>query len=315
MVSPFFKIIQGLIVFLFIVSAWSAAAAAPPPSAGRIIVIDKAKRSLTLLVDGTPRFEFPASFGIDPDSDKFKALDCATPEGLHHITDKAASHRFHRLLAISHPNLAKAQRALAKGVISGAQYRQIFQAHRKSQRPPANTGLGSDIAIHGGGVFRMIGKSRERDWTEGCIALNDQDMETLFHLCHPGDPVLIFNSRRNLYGIIRPFAHIPESDQLGMPVCADGVYTCQVEITTTLGLVNIVIREGKGHGQSMQVTVHDLDRQKEPLLVLDDRNADGHLSPLDSGSGPILDGKTPDAAYALVREAVIAALAQGARLR
>jgi murein L,D-transpeptidase YafK len=72
------------------------------------VVIDKAKKDLVLLMDGKQVAEFPATFGIDPDSDKYKAFDCATPEGRYVITHKKIKSRFHRLLGISYPNLMNA---------------------------------------------------------------------------------------------------------------------------------------------------------------------------------------------------------------
>lgn len=263
-------------------------------------------------MDGGQQLEFPATFGIDPDSDKYKAYDCATPEGLYFITDKNTSSRFHRLLAISYPNFANAQKGLAEGVISLMEYKRIYKALRKSKRSTGDTGLGSGIAIHGGGVFRLVGKTRERDWTEGCIALNDNDMETVFNFCRLGDPVVIFNSRRSLYGIIRPFTHIKDTDGKGVPICPDGVCTYQFEIPTSLGRTMVTIQEGKAYGRSMQVIVDNSAPREKPLLVLVDRNADGYISPMDNISGLDIYENNPDATYKKVREAVIAALSRGA---
>lgn len=255
--------------------------------------------------------QFPATFGIDPDSDKYKAFDCATPEGLYFITDKKNSSRFHRILSISYPNLVNAVKGLTGGVISLKEYKRIYGAIQKARRPPENTGLGRGIAIHGGGVFRNFDKSKERDWTEGCIALNDSDIEALFSLCMPGDPVIIFNSRRNLYGLIRPFAHIKDVDDKGVPSGPDGVCTYQLELPTVLGQMSVTMQEGKDYGRSMQVMVYKVDTREKPLLVLIDRNADGYMSSLDSISGPLADDVTLEEAYRMVREAVITTLSRG----
>ncbi|MGD8541252.1 MAG: L,D-transpeptidase, partial [Desulfobacteraceae bacterium] len=69
---------------------WVPAAPAAEPSYPfkRIIVIDKAAKKLTLFVDGRQTARFPASFGIDPLSDKRRNNDLATPEGLYFITYK-----------------------------------------------------------------------------------------------------------------------------------------------------------------------------------------------------------------------------------
>ena len=277
----------------------------------RIIVIDKAKKDLVLFMDGRQVAEFPATFGIDPDSDKYKALDCATPEGLYFITYKKAKTRFHRLLSISYPNLMNAEKGLVDGVISLTEYKKIYEAIQKSKRISCSTALGCDIAIHGGGVYRYFDKTRERDWTEGCIALNNKDIETLFSLCSPGDTVIIFNSRRNLYGIVRPFTHIKDIDENGVPVCPNGVCTYQVEIPTSLGRMILILKEGKDYGNSLHVMVYKSNAPEKPSLVLIDRNADGYISSLDSVSGSDADKNAPGKTYEKIREAVITSLSRG----
>lgn len=172
-----------------------------------------------MFLDDRPVARFPASFGIDPKSDKHKAFDCATPEGLYMVTNKNDRSRFHRTLGLSYPNPANAEKALAEGVISLAGYTRIRDAAWKSRPAPCNTGLGCGIAIHGGGVYRYFGVNRERDWTEGCVALDNTDMDWLFRFCRPGDPVLIFHSGKNLYGTIRPFTRSTRFDGSGVPLC------------------------------------------------------------------------------------------------
>lgn len=275
------------------------------------MVIDKSKKNLVLLKNGRQVAEFPAAFGIDPDSDKYKAFDGATPEGLYFITYKKAESRFHRFLGISYPNLANAARGLARGIISLREYKKIYQATQTSGRVSCDTALGCGIGIHGGGVFRYFGKTKETDWTEGCIALNSNDLEVVFNFCRSGDPVIIFNSRRNLCGIIRPFTHIKDIGKNGVPICADGICSYQTEIPTALGRMILTIEEGKDYGRSLNVMVYKDNAREEPLLVLVDRNADGLISSLDSVSGPIADEKAPDATYSEVRMAVIDALSRG----
>lgn len=286
-------------------------AAGATSSAQRIIVIDKAKKSLILFMGGKKMAEFPASFGIDPDSDKRKAFDYATPEGLYFITYKKTKTRFHRLLGISYPSLANAEKGLANGVISLSGYNKIQNAVHKSRTTPCDTGLGCGIALHGGGVFRYFDKNRERDWTEGCVALNNEDMEKLFDACRPKDPVIIFNSRRNLYGIIRPFTRMKHADGQGLPICPEGICTYETELPTTLGRLKLTIREGKKFGRSIQVFAYEPDAPDTPRLALLDNNADGNMSFLDSVSGPATANIPPEAAYAMVREAVITALSKG----
>ena len=312
MLSEIFFKSQTVFFFLLSLVTFGVVTATEPAMAARCIVIDKAKGTLIMLNDGKPVADFPAAFGLDPDSDKQSALDGATPEGLYFITYKKAKSRFHRFLGISYPNLAKAMRALEQGVISAEEYKRIYQATARSRQAPCDTRLGCGIGIHGGGVYRSFGKTFETNWTEGCIALNNKDIEKVFAFCRPGDPVVILNSRRNLYGIIRPFAQIKDVNGEGMPNCPDGICTYQAELSTTLGRMVITVNEGKDYSRILKVTVYkDGGGQEKPLLVIVDRNADGHIGVADSVEGPIAEGRTPDAVYELARYAAIKALRNG----
>lgn len=296
------------LLLTFCVPAASAADPSYPPK--RTIVIDKAAKKLTVFVDGRQAARYPVSFGIDPLSDKRRNNDLATPEGLYFITYKKSRTRFYRTLGLSFPNLADAQRGLAAGTVSVEEYGRILNALRRSRPAPCGTGLGCAIAIHGGGVYQQFGESMERDWTEGCVALDNPDMAALFDLCRPGDPVLILNSARNLFGFIRPFTQVRNLDDQGLPVCPDGVCAYQADLRTRLGRTSITVKEGRSHGVSLEVVVHD-EGGNRPALILVDRNADGEMSFLDSVEGPIADGAAPESAYELVRSAIVAALSSG----
>ncbi|MCX7778561.1 MAG: L,D-transpeptidase, partial [Armatimonadetes bacterium] len=67
--------------------------------------------------------------------------------------------------------------------INRRQYGEIVGAIRDKKRPPWNTPLGGEIGLHGGGTHS--------DWTIGCIALENSDIEELYVVLRHGDPVLI----------------------------------------------------------------------------------------------------------------------------
>lgn len=296
-------------LFLFLCVFFALDAQADGHAVRKIVVIDKALKALTVYDAGRRVASFPVTFGVDPVSDKVRAHDLATPEGLYVITYHKNRTRFHRTLGLSYPNLADAQRGLASGVVSPAGYRRIRKAVQRGGQPPCDTGLGCAIAIHGGGVYRQFGEFRERDWTEGCVALDNRDMEALFSICRDGDPVLIFNGSRNLCDLIRPFTQARDLDAAGMPVCPEGVCTYEARLRTWMGATSVTIREGEG-GTSLEVVVSEEGREG-PILAVTDRNADGHISFLDSVRGAIADASTPDSAYELLRSSVVVALAAG----
>jgi len=283
--------------------AWSATSGC--------LVVDKATRELVAFRDARPVARYPVTFGIDPISDKRRAFDCATPEGLYFVSYKKAVTRFHRTLGISYPNLADAEKALASGVISLPEYKKIREAARKSRPGPCNTGLGCGIAIHGGGVVRQFGDNRERDWTEGCVALDNPDMEKLFESCRIGDAVVIFNSASNLYALARPFARLTTFDAEGLPFCPQEGCVYVLDLVTALGRTVISITEGGGLGWSVRVRVTPGDGSGKEILALSDTNADGLISFLDSVTGPLAEGRSSEAVYEMVRQAVVDVFAGG----
>jgi murein L,D-transpeptidase YafK len=97
---------------------------------------------------------------------------------------KNPTSRYHRSLGISYPSEEDADRGLAAGLITKREHRSIVAAIRQMQRPPWRTALGGEIGIHGRGADRG-------DWTQGCIALEDEGAEELFLAIPLGTPVEI----------------------------------------------------------------------------------------------------------------------------
>ena len=81
------------------------------------------------------------------------------------------------------------QRGLAGGLISQEEYAQILDSIASRKMPPQHTRLGGEIYIHGRGMGK--GGTSESDWTRGCIALDDADMQHLYDRVALGTPVSI----------------------------------------------------------------------------------------------------------------------------
>jgi hypothetical protein len=300
---------QTIVFLILTVAVMNFLAAHAWSASQRCLVVDKARREMVLFKDGRKIAAYPVSLGVDPVSDKRRAHDFATPEGQYFISYIKDPSQYHRTLGISYPNQADAEKALTGGIISEAEYAKILDAVRRSRPGPCGTGLGCGIAIHGGGVLRRFGESMERDWTEGCVALDNGDMDRLFAFCRPGDAVLIFNSATNLFGLTRPFSRATALDARGLPLCPQGVCAYEARFATSLG--RVVVRLTEGTFWSVQAFVHAPGDSGEILLSLSDRNADGQMSFLDSVGGPLTLGRSPEEVYSMVRQAVIEALASG----
>lgn len=137
----------------------------------RAILVDKMRRSLTLIHDGRRERTYRAELGINGTLDKVISGDRATPEGMYKITEKRGPRqtRWYKALLLNYPNdddLRRFERARRRGQIS------------RRARP------GGLIEIHGEG-------GRGGDWTDGCVALTNRDMDDLFGRVAVGTPVTI----------------------------------------------------------------------------------------------------------------------------
>jgi murein L,D-transpeptidase YafK len=147
------------------------------------IVVSKSERKLRVYADHILVRTYPVGLGFNPGPDKIRQGDGATPEGEFFIFTKNEESKYYLSLGVSYPNLEDAKRGLASGLITQDQYGQIEQAIRNGAKPPQDTALGGEIYIHGRGAGR--------DWTWGCIALDDEDMKELFETAQRGTKVTI----------------------------------------------------------------------------------------------------------------------------
>lgn len=159
------------------------AAFAVLPLRAPALVIRKADRVLELW-EGSRRLKtYPVALGHRGLADKRREGDHLTPEGRFRVCSRNAQSRFHLFLGLDYPGEAAARRGLEEGHISKSQHDAILQSHRAGACPPWNTSLGGAVGIHGGGIGS--------DWTWGCIALEDADIEDLWIACPVGTPVEI----------------------------------------------------------------------------------------------------------------------------
>jgi murein L,D-transpeptidase YafK len=123
------------------------------------IVVEKSKRTLTLFEAGLPVRTYRVALGTQPVGDKVRMGDGRTPEGTYFIDYKNPQSKYHKALHISYPDAAHAQRAKALGASPGGD----IMIHGL---PPAYAKIGADQANY--------------NWTEGCIAVTDQEIEEIW---------------------------------------------------------------------------------------------------------------------------------------
>jgi hypothetical protein len=166
-----------------------AAPAAPEPCR-RIerLEVRKSERRLVAECSGGGRLSFRIGLSREPGPKRLRG-DRRTPEGEYRIAAPGRASRFHRFLPIDYPSLADAERALADGRITQAERDAIARAHAEGRLPPQDTPLGGALGFHGEGP-RWRGPL-DLDWTEGCFALADAEIDLLASLAVPGTPVRI----------------------------------------------------------------------------------------------------------------------------
>lgn len=163
----------------------------PPDLAGHVIVVDKSDFTLALFKDkvvvpgpdGVPAC-FAVALGASPVGDKARQGDERTPVGTFRITHKNPTSMFHLSLGLDYPQARYAEAAYAEKRIDAATRDKVVAADKANSRPPMNTALGGDIFLHGGGPS-------PRDWTDGCVAIENTEMDWLYATVSSGTTVII----------------------------------------------------------------------------------------------------------------------------
>jgi murein L,D-transpeptidase YafK len=157
-------------ILLAIAGSASSSKAMPSERKAERIVIVKRERTLTLMRGGKVLKTYKVALGGDPVGPKVKTGDKKTPEGVYVIDSKNAKSRFHLALHISYPNTADRERAHKLGVSPGG-----------------------GVEIHGlESKYAWVGSlHRQADWTAGCIAVTNPEIEEIYRLVPLGTPVEI----------------------------------------------------------------------------------------------------------------------------
>ncbi|MTH62727.1 L,D-transpeptidase family protein [Paracoccus shanxieyensis] len=132
------------------------------------ILIEKGARRMTVYQQEGPAKMFQIALGFSPEGTKSRQGDGRTPEGIYRIDRLNPQSRFHLSLGLDYPQ------------------RQHREAARKGGFDP-----GGDIMIHGQPNQIPAGYRVKGDWTEGCIAVTDAEIEEIFALARIGTEVEI----------------------------------------------------------------------------------------------------------------------------
>lgn len=147
-----------------------------------VIIVNKLEHKLYVYYKGDKIAEFDVEFGKNWLGPKIVRGDNATPEGEYRIVKKKDSHdtRYYKAMCINYPNERDSQR--------------LAELKRKGTIAK-NCNTGGLIELHGDG-------GKGVDWTEGCIALRNSEMERLFQMVPEGTPITIIGSLKPLNDIL-----------------------------------------------------------------------------------------------------------------
>ena len=137
--------------------------------ADRVLVLKK-ERTLELLNKGKVIKTYKVALGGDPVGPKERQGDHKTPEGLYVLDSRNPHSQFYKSIHISYPNAQ--QRAAAR---------------RNGFAP------GGDVFVHGlpNGYGAIGATHRLKDWTDGCIAVTDEEMDKIWQAVPDGTPIEI----------------------------------------------------------------------------------------------------------------------------
>jgi len=160
------------------------------------IVITKEKHRLDLYSGQTLVKSYHVALGSNPIGAKVRRGDGRTPEGEFYICMRnGKDSAFHLFLGLSYPGLPRATDAVNSKQITWQQFQAIRSRLASRGTPLWNTDLGGWVGIHGGSNDAYAAKVRKKrgssDWTAGCIALTNREIEEIAAAAPVGTPVTI----------------------------------------------------------------------------------------------------------------------------
>jgi murein L,D-transpeptidase YafK len=146
-----------------------AQTAAKPLHVDRVVVLKK-ERTLQLLSEGKVIKSYKVALGGEPVGPKTRQGDHKTPEGVYVLDSRNAHSQFHKSIHISYPNAQDRAAARTEGVSPGG-----------------------EVFVHGlPNGYGWVGAShRVKDWTDGCIAVTNEEIEEIWKAVEDGTPIEI----------------------------------------------------------------------------------------------------------------------------
>jgi len=167
-ILPAMKILATIIGAAFVCLLYSGAAHSQDTA--DLVLVKKSESRLYLMRKGEVLASFHVAFGSNPRGHKQQQGDERTPEGRYILDYKKADSSYYKAIHISYPNARDRKEARKRGVDPGGA-----------------------IMIHGqrNGYEKFSAFTQLFNWTDGCIALSNHDMDVVWNAVKPGTPIEI----------------------------------------------------------------------------------------------------------------------------
>lgn len=143
---------------------------ADEPVRADLVIVQKSERKMYIVVEDSVVREYKIALGDNPRGHKQREGDERTPEGVYTLDRKKADSAYYKAIRISYPSEQDRLAAEMAGVDPGGQ-----------------------IMIHGqkNGFGWLADKTQRYDWTDGCIAITDTEMDEVWNMVEVGTPIEI----------------------------------------------------------------------------------------------------------------------------
>ena len=163
--------------------AWAAGLHPCDTTPDDFVVLNKSARNLALCNGPSAVDNFNMGLGFSPSGDKQVEGDGKTPEGVFYVAKLLPNSSYYKAFLLSYPDSTDAAWGIAQGLITASQQSQIDSAQSACGAPPQTTNLGGLIEIHGFGGGE--------DWTWGCAAIANAEIDTLWAALGKRDTIVV----------------------------------------------------------------------------------------------------------------------------
>ncbi|MFV8818601.1 L,D-transpeptidase family protein [Haliea sp. E17] len=179
------------VLFCLACAGFGARSLAQPPANQPWLLIDTSAMTVSIMRgDSSVKTYDNMAIGSGGTSWDKRRGDGKTPLGEFRILEIRPSARFDLFMAIDYPTIHHALQARSQGDLSDAEFARIESAWHARRWPPQDTVLGGHLGIHGTGAGSLE-IHRDINWTDGCIALTNEQVEDLATRIGPGTFVRI----------------------------------------------------------------------------------------------------------------------------